>query len=456
MAIPIGGYSELPNIGTLAYNGVEFDVLCTSNVSAFQILDEAGRVVKYIAYTITVDGYVTLNGAESSIDLTFSKLRQALQKQGCTLTYSGKGFGKPFVVNAPGGALKDVANGPIPKILDFQPLGGSPMLGMRAAKIRWQVTTHVPEAVAKIGMPVLQFNWDSSVTYDMDGYSSLSFKGTIEAPIAPLTPGGKEIGETVDSYRKYVDRVVAEIDLTRFKITNRVMNISRDKRTMTFDIKADELGPMANPAGIYTAKGNFACRSAKTGSGAASALAQWMCTLRCTYVVPKGRPQRLAWKAFVTLLAERMFASQNSANMPQNPDATNPPPEPPPTPGVLQWIARAAIASVPGGNFVTPIQTSPPVRESQIRTFVTSFEFDEGLYEDSRTVSFSCTWLLVCPFRWVLRATGWRQMQTGTAENPGLCNPTVWAQSIRSISGSKSWLVNKLDPNACAIVDFGS
>lgn len=389
MPVQVGGYDKLPTIGTMSYNGVEFDVLWTSKVSAQQILDEANRVVKYVQYTITVDGYVTLVGSEATTDPTFVRLRQLLQQQGGTLNYSGKGFGKPFVVNAAGGLLKDVAYGPIPKVLDFEPLGGS-----RSAKVRFQVTTCIPEVQAKSFFSVLQFNWDSSINYDMDGYSSLSFKGTLEAPISPTTPTGKTITLTVDNYRAYVDRVVAGIDLTRFKITNRTIDISRDKRTLTFDIKADELGPMANPAGVYTAKGNFSCRSANK-SGGANSLTQWICTLKGTYVVPKGRPQRFAWRAFVTLLAERMYACQNPANVPSVVNnTTDPPPQPSPlTQVVVQWSALFNAAIGPLG--VSTIQTSQPPPASTIRTFITSFDFDEGIYEDSRTVSFSCSWLLM-------------------------------------------------------------
>src|SRR5262249_55806212 len=146
-----------------------------------------------------VDGTVTLSGGEFDTDNQWRLLRKRLSQDGAPLIYVGNGFGK-LNVNVPGSAIFDVKWGPIPKILDFQPLGPG-----RSAVIRWQVTPCIPElkfqnaisprnpppaispglaggrilnnlGPASTG-PVCQFNYGATITYNEDGYATQSIKG---------------------------------------------------------------------------------------------------------------------------------------------------------------------------------------------------------------------------------------------------------------------------------------
>jgi len=76
------------------------------------------------------------------------------------------------------------------------------------------------------------------------------------------------------------------------------------------------------------------------------------------------------------------------------------------------------------------------------------FGYDEGLYLDSKTMSFEAAWFLTTPFSLIFFGTGtwyWTPEVGGQA----------WAQSIQDIVGWKSWLANQLDPTGDVIVDMG-
>ncbi len=132
------GPSILPDVGILFYNGCTFSPLYESNISGRCVKDEAQRTVIYMEYTITVDGYVTMPAGAPDTSATMNNMRQILSKQGGELRYIGRG--NDIEVNVPGGRTKDVKWGPIPEILEFQPLGGG-----RSAKVKWTVKVHIIE-----------------------------------------------------------------------------------------------------------------------------------------------------------------------------------------------------------------------------------------------------------------------------------------------------------------------
>jgi len=166
----------LPTIGTLAYNGVTFDVLTKSEVSGTPVLDDAQRVTAYVRYTITVTARLTAGGG--AVDGQFELWRKALQTVGGTLTYSGKGFGSTFVVGV--GNIKDVAFGPIPTLLSFTPIGNL------CALVEWTVTTCVAECVgatAPFGSALLAFNFSAEYNIDDQGLTTRSISGYAEIPM---------------------------------------------------------------------------------------------------------------------------------------------------------------------------------------------------------------------------------------------------------------------------------
>ncbi len=142
MAVPTidftTGVATLPDVGILIYNGCKFSPLYETNVAGRCVKDDSQRTIMYMEYILTADGYVTMPDGAADTNGTMRALRRLLSKQGGELRYIGRG--NDIEVNVPGSAVKDVKWGPIPEVLDFQPLGGG-----RSAKIKWSVKVHIIE-----------------------------------------------------------------------------------------------------------------------------------------------------------------------------------------------------------------------------------------------------------------------------------------------------------------------
>lgn len=437
------GPTSLPDIGKLSYNGCRFSPLFETNVAGVVVKDNAQRTTKFMEYTITADGYVTLPDDQynrpdgfGSIADEMKVLRELLTAQGGMLQYTGRG--NDIVVNAPGGTVRDVAWGPVPEILDFQPLGAG-----RSAKIRWQVKTRIPEVTAG-RRSVLQFNCDTAVVYNEDGYSGIVIRGTLEIPLTRATQQTRTLTTTVDDFRQaWLDDVANSIDLTRFRIVRRDFNVSRDKRTMEWIFSAEELPYMAMPPDVTVARGTFDVKPSKSGMG----LANWQCTLRCTYNVRKDKPRRIAWEAFLALVRVRMGASMYAiVPPPSNQNSA--------APSLISIAVGAGPSILPG--LINPMQYFRDLHQSQNaiaragrRAWVIDFNISEGMYLESKTVTFSITWRLITVFNRIILASGlWRQVDPVTGVNN-------YAISMRDISGWRGVLPNRLNASQDVIVDFG-
>lgn len=468
------GPAPLPDIGELSYNGATFSSLFYSRVQGNQIQDNASRTIRYVEWTISATGHVTLPAGATDIDDEVDALRNLLETDAGVLNYQGRGLGD-ITVNGPGG-IKDVAWGPKPKLLDFQPLGAG-----NGALVTWTVTTCLPArpqyppfgsggqtSVSTFGnfkpgvmtSPVLQFNEEVGVAYDEEGYSSLSLRGTLEVPITRNSVNDRTVPLTADAWRdRFMNRVAAGIDLTRFRITKRHFQFSRDRRTMEWEFSCEEIPAMGLPAFTTGTTGTFSVR--KTGSQ--FGFVQWSCSLRCTYVVPKGQPRRVAAAAFLSLLCWRMLRSVFSEGIPadrNDPNAQNGGLNPP-----LQDLPRLNVPAITAQtvglqwwykvlNALGQVEKQVSMQSPTHKAWLYHYGVDEGLYQDSRRTSFEASWRLVCSFSRILRACGlW---QTPKDQNgKSIYGGRYWALSVQDIMGSTSWLSNRLEPNQDVIVDLG-
>lgn len=460
------GFATLPDVGVLSYNGVTFSSLYRSRLSGVAVKDEAQRTVKYAEWTLQVEGVVTLKSTDATTDDSWANLRRKLNEQGAALVYERKGFG-PLSVNVPGGVLKDVAWGPVPETLQFIPLGSS-----RSAMITWTCKTRIPEITGLQQLPLprmLQFNEEIHLSYDEDHYSRMSVKGTLEIPLTRVAPGSRVVSRTVDDMREGFLDFVALFDPTRFRVTQRTFDYSRDKRTCQWHFQVEELPPMAPPPGATVARGTYSVRPMQRGY----ALCKWVCSLRCTYVIRKDFPRRMAWGAFVSLMAFRMF--QSAFGHTDSPPARGVPGGLPPgvrlglgllpsvwaslfpgggfaaaAPGVAGWekrfLAALGVAGDAGGGGVA----GGPEGKLARRAFPIHFGFDEGLYLDSKTVSFEASWALFTVVSHILLASGiWRTPLEAPA------NASLWATSLKDVQGWRSWEVNALNPASDVVIDLG-
>lgn len=439
------GPSTLPDIGELSYNGCVFSPLFVTTLNGTCVKDNAQRTVKYVEYVLTADGYVTLPTSQNSINGVTTVLRRLLTAQGGALVYRGRGID---LVISPAAEVEDVKWGPVPEILEFQPLGAG-----KSAKIKWQVTVRVAverETFNSLGL--LQFNYETEVTYNEDGYTGLSIRGTMEIPMTrePLQTS-RTLNRTVDNFRKILDDRIfifqngVGIDLDRFRVIRRNYNVSRDKRTMEFDVAVEEKPYMDLPPECSIARGTYSVRPAKVGMG----LAQWLCTLRATYTVRADRPRRVAWLVYLLLLRVRMGEAENGyipneGNNVQNPQRDL-------FRGAMQFAANPNLAVIPFLTGMLRDQRVPSIETGAGKALLMDFTVDEGLYLDSKTVTFSATWKIVTTFSHILLASGlWKKVPEydDNFEN-------AWGISMRDVSGSRSWLPNEIDPALDVIVDFG-
>lgn len=451
------GPASLPDVGQCAYNGITFSPLFTTSISGKVIKDEARRTTKLIEYRLTVDGYVTLQTGNTNINTSVQMMRRLLQQQGKALTYSGRGFDLlPSTL--------DVVWGPSPELIEFQPLGGG-----LSAKVKWEVVFRTPDVPPgsyrpkgfgpATRNPLLQFNYETSLTYGEDYYSSMVIKGTMEIPLNRVSrlEGSNSSGanyrvalSNVDQVRQELDkRIFRGIDLSRFYVTRRVYHVSRDKRTMEFDIQIDEKPYMDMPPHCTIARGSYNVRPAKSGPG----LVLWLCTLRATYTIAGNQPRRWAWDSFLLLLKRRMDES-TLANIPAGPNQNNQNRQNPQNPGNQVFRFGAAVLTAGASELALNFRNN---LQNRLRTdtspgaWLIDFSFDEGLYKDSKTVTFSATWRMVTTLSHILLASGiWKKVGEG---NKLVGN--LWAATMGPISGSTSWLHNYGDLTYDVVVDFG-
>jgi hypothetical protein len=387
-------------------------------------------------------------------------LRRLLNQPAGQLTYSGKGFGN-MVINKPatppgepvgGGGLvatglQDVCWGPIPETFEFVPLGAS-----GAANVKWTVAFCLPEVLDANGSPILQFNEETTVSYDEEDYSTITIKGTLEVGMTRATVNTRTVAFTVDDYRqRFLDKLALSIDLLRFRVTRRDFNVNRDKRTMEWNFQAEELPPMSLPAGATKANGRMSVRMTHPSV----ALFRFLVTLSATYVIRKDQPRRVAWGAFLSLWHFRMNQAP-AAVVPDlagiNADDQQPAPKKGALDGVVVGPVLAPLKPVLNWLFdLLKGQQNKAPKAAGVATIPQTFGFDEGIYLDSKTVTFEASWLLMTTFTQALTASGaWEQPQ---APDLGRNN---WAISIADISRSTSWTDDILDPSQDVIVDFGA
>ncbi len=457
------GWSLLPDPGRLAYNGIVFSALYVSKITGTVVQDDAKRTTKYVEYLIEVEGLVTLNPGEDNTDASWLQLRRQLTVHGGVLVYRGKGF-SDLTVNLLGSPIRDVAFGPVPTILAFQTLGQN-----RSSFIKWQVITRVAEVTLPLFspiktagahpliVPVLQYNYEAEISYGEDGYSALSLRGVLEIPMTRQNVDERTLTNIVDAYRSsWLD---IKFDLTKFRIVKRDFTVSRDKRRIDWIYSVEELPPMDLPPGSTIARGSFNVRPVMhvPPFGIISDKL-WYATLRCTYTIRPDFPRETALYAFYAMWSFRMRQSvhgnvpglnQQGNSLQQQQASQNNVTLLDAAAAQAYFIFPPAAPLVLGYAYNRIFQQKPEPPPEEFKTaWVTDFTIDEGLYLDSKSITFSAAWMLTCTFATLLNATGiWHR--------PPDVGATTWATSIQDVMGWRSWLTNRLDPTADVIVDMG-
>jgi hypothetical protein len=194
----------LPGIvdSVVTYNGVPIvdQGSLKTRVNAKYVLDDAQRTLKWVEYTIYIQGVVTLAGladdGSGTTDECLANLRTKLAEPGNALIFQGKGYGE-LVVNF-GENQQDVNWGPHPQVLQWVPIGDD-----LTAAVEFQVVCHVAtcsEHVAVDTKAIMALGWGVAYSNDADGYTQVTVTGYIEIPLTRQL-GSKAAPDTVDAYR---------------------------------------------------------------------------------------------------------------------------------------------------------------------------------------------------------------------------------------------------------------
>lgn len=446
----------LPVVGELRYGDVQFEELLKSKVTGRPEWDRARRVIKYVKYTLEVDGYVISSKSQRN-DATWSQLRHTLQQPGLKIKYSERGFGNFTIVASgnPGEGLLDVTNGPHPEILEFTPLGAG-----LAAHIVWRCEVCIPEirrgnsrAGGQYQTPmdrgILAFNWNTNLTFGDNGYADYTVDGELE--IARVNG----VTDNLEQYRPYT-----EVQLpVGFKPTRRDFKTDDAKRTIKFVYSFKELPPMGIPINCTKAGGSYTISSNRDVT-----TVNWIATLRASYTTVPTGPRREAYMRFLGLLRDR-FRHVNRSSTPgvaNNGNAGN-------NNNFNAFVAGGGLLSfIPyvgdGIASVNPIPNWTGLNNQPVNTnvdnrgnaIVRKFIINEGLYEDSDTSSFECSWTFVTSFQSIFEASGaWRLMGDCAGQN-GNDGRDVWVSTMARIVGYTSWYRYGFRPQAEVIISPNS
>jgi len=472
------GAAPLPDFGSLKYNGVAFSALFHSHIAGRVVKDDAGRITKFLEWRLEVEVVVTLPAdmlpdlSSSNTNQVWENLRKKLSAQGGTLTYQGRGFGNVLINQPGGGGVRDVAFGPRPEIIDFQPYGRG-----RSARLTWACvftvtelpitgTTTLKTASDPTNFSILQMNYEAGVTFDDAGYSTQSVRGVLEVPITRTPDESRKLQRMVDAFRQaWLD---LQVDLTNFKMPRRSFTFSPDRRTINWSFEAEELPPMRMPPGCPRARGSMRVRPLKTGKALLLYNSiSWAVDLTVTYTVRRDWPRYTSLYHFYALLWYRMHCASLDAwappgfqeagvdkpeNAPQQPAPKNDPYTPMTWNNFLDLLAPGAGAGFDIQAYFrrqfSALGNEQKKKLPKARAILMDFGFEEGLYEDSPSITYNASWTAIVPMSALMAATGmWRQ----AVVDP---DATLWQASIKDIAGWSSWLENHPNPAADVVVDL--
>lgn len=247
----------LADVGTVGYNGYVFDGASHVKIKCEPVYDDAGRTVIYHRYLIDVDTVIA-DAATTEIELL--NIRGKLSKAGQILIVEAKGFGSLSVNGTTG--IRDVAFGPKPKILSWEPIGS-----LRAAQVTWQCETCIPYCVLPVVTTgLLAYVYEVSYSLDQRLMTTRTISGYLEIAITRTSPTSGAVPDSADNYRHLVRPEVPE----RFQRTSQSFQLSADKRRLNFTVVDTEI-PSRNPwpRGVTRVDAKHRVMWSRRGGGAA-------------------------------------------------------------------------------------------------------------------------------------------------------------------------------------------
>ncbi len=148
------------------------------SLTGTHVYDEANRAVTHIAHTLTVSTTV-FQSDEGLLSRKIDVIREKLSRPNKILQIAGLGLG--YSAKNPA----DIIWGPLPKRLDFTPLGGG-----IATQMNWVIDFNVAVCDQSTGSASLSklmaLNFDTITTYDPEGLAIRQINGYVQFPSGAL------------------------------------------------------------------------------------------------------------------------------------------------------------------------------------------------------------------------------------------------------------------------------
>lgn len=291
--------ARLPTIGTISYNGVDFDAYlegARAPVEARFVFDRPGRTVSNVQYTIDVEGVIS---HAVTTDQDLETLRRRLAQPAGELRFDFRGFGSTSLhVNPPGGGgIRDCNWGPKPEVLNWTPLGVP-----RAAKFRFRCVTNIPECVGgeprtKYKFHLMESVYRYHVAIDHLGLTTLTITGHA---VIPQTRDRVDARTLTDCADRYLEQILPPCP-PGFQRQSQSHTVDESKNQIDYSVTYKEqptLQPL--PAGVLDCQASFDVQSDSMG------FASWTATIAASYTLEKGAPKAAAWGHFFALYAQRV------------------------------------------------------------------------------------------------------------------------------------------------------
>jgi hypothetical protein len=273
----------------VAYNGYTFGEYSHFNIEAVMVEDDSQRTVTYHRYRVTVTTIIVAEIGDSTVGDHYKRMRQRLTKQGQDLYIDHAGFGPPLKINA-GYGPRDVAFGPKPRILRWEPVGAT-----NSVEVVWECEFCLPTCE---GDGLVRYQGISAINYsihtrvDKFGYTVRTISGYLEIAMTRLS---QFVPDTADAYRDVVV-VPKPVNFTR----ETTWNLSLDKRRADFSITDTEIpSPNAYPAGVIEISAHHAVDWHRRES------ATLRNVIRADITLAPNKSRALAWEIFRAICASR-------------------------------------------------------------------------------------------------------------------------------------------------------
>lgn len=281
-----------------SYNNFRFPLETeTVSLAVHPEPDTSNRTRQYCRIAITLKSTLgQSNQAEGkTTDDDMEAIRILLTTQGGALVYKGVGFGD-LSVNVDPDGMRDVKWGPIPRMLQWKPLG------QRACEIIWLVETMVPlceEATYQYAL--MEWAWSLTVTVDRSGYSTRTYAGHISIPQTRRTVSDRTLSDSADGYLEQISPPL----LPGYRRIRGPWSLSTDKCRGDFSFVDEEMPANMPPPGCIDVQMSHSLHTDSLYS------LKWVGSLRGTYEVSKDHAKEIALEHFLAVVEDRIRRSHN-------------------------------------------------------------------------------------------------------------------------------------------------